>query len=224
MIRALTVAVCLSAASGIMGCTSSRMDPVENRAVEPPAELRERFAAAVASPGVLALSLSRAEAVPGGLAVWISLSGQSLTRVVHRDRVLYAQSLIEFLRVYPSFEVLDSSGQVVESQTATMPLWMSREFERDARSRPLFASLATSYSGDFEHPPMKSRQDGVLSQQFYISCGRVQPGFTVRFAHDAETGNLAIVDALERYREFYGGFESAEVLNRQVRVEPSSGP
>lgn len=200
------------------------MEPIENRAVEPPTELRERFAAAAASPGVLALSLSRAERVPGGLAVWLNLSGRSLPRVVHRDRVLYSQSLIEFVRVYPSFEVLDSSGQVVKSQTATMPRWMSREFERDARSRPWFASLATSYAGDFEHPPMKTSQDGVLSQQFYISCGRVQPGFTVRFAHDAETGNLAIVDALEHYRRFYGGFESAEVLNRQVRVEPSVQP
>ena len=224
MIRVATMVVCLAAASGVMGCASSHMEPIENRAVEPPTELRERLSTAAASPGVLALSLSRAERVPGGLAVWLSLSGRRLTRDVHRDRVLYAQSLIQFLRVYPSFEVLDSSGQVVESQIATMPRWMSREFDRDARSRPWFASLAKSYAGDREHPPMKTSQDGVLSQQFYISCGRVQPGFTVRFAYDAETGNLAIVDALERYREFYGGFESAEVLNRQVRVEPSSGP
>lgn len=223
MIRFLFALFFYIAIMNAAGCVRHRVEPIVNRAIDPSPELRERFAAAAKEPDLLTISLARAECVPGGLAIWLNLSGPSIHRVVHIRRVVFSQVVADIVGGSETFEVLDASGRVVEWTRAELPAWMAPELEEAARNRPLLSSPPTYISGSFIQPPLKTSVDGVVSQLLYISVPNAAPGFVVRLNEDPKLITGRIEGRLESLRQMYGLFERFEILNRTVVVQESKG-
>lgn len=199
-------------------CSSRWVETIPNRAIDPTPELLERFRVAAADPDLLSLSLARAECVKGGIAIWLNLSGRSLNRVVHGDSIVFSRALVDRLRISETFEVLDTSGRVVEWEAADLPDYITPEFEDAARSRTLLATPPTYYPGDSIQDPLRTTVPGVVSQLFYISVQNAAPGFTVRFKDDHEITGVSLEQKMESIRLRYGGFSRFEILNRSIVV------
>ena len=212
----------LSAVALQLGCAGNRIEPIANRSIDPPSQLRDLYQAAAKQPEVLTVSLARAECVPNGVAIWLSMSGRGVTEVVQRNQVTLSQAIADQVGTSGTLEVLDENGQAVEWESAVLPERMSPEFSDAARSRPLLSSPPIAYPGDFEQEPLPTSISGVYSQVLYIAVPNARPGFVVRFAEDqGRLGPRALVEGRLRWvQNTYGRFDRFEVIRNSVVVEP----